>query len=47
MTILNTDKSSTDFAFFDIEINRNIPASTFEFTPPQGIRVVQGSGIIR
>ena len=43
MTILNTDKSSTDFAFLDIEINRNIPASTFEFTPPQGIRVVQGS----
>jgi len=43
MTILNTDKSSTDFAFLEIEINRNIPASTFEFTPPQGIRVVQGS----
>jgi len=43
MTILNTDKSSTDFAFLDIEINRNIPASMFEFTPPQGIRVVQGS----
>jgi outer membrane lipoprotein carrier protein len=44
MTILNTDKSSTDFAFIDIEINRNIPASTFEFTPPPGIRVIQGSG---
>ena len=43
MTILNTDKSSTDFAFLEIEINRNIPGSTFEFTPPQGIRVVQGS----
>jgi outer membrane lipoprotein carrier protein len=39
------DKSSTDFAFFDIEINSNIPASKFEFTPPQGIRVIQGSGI--
>jgi outer membrane lipoprotein carrier protein len=45
MTILNSDKSSTDFAFFDIEINSNIPASTFEFTPPPGIRVIQGSGI--
>jgi outer membrane lipoprotein carrier protein len=45
MTILNSDKSSTDFAFFDIEINRNIPPSTFEFTPPAGIRVIQGSGI--
>jgi outer membrane lipoprotein carrier protein len=43
MTILNTDKSITDFAFLDIEINRNIPASTFEFTPPPGIRVIQGS----
>jgi len=45
MTIVNTDKSSTDFAFFDIETNRNIPASTFEFTPPPGIRVIQGSAI--
>jgi len=45
MTILNTDKSSTDFAFLEIEINRNIPASKFEFTPPPGIRVIQGSGI--
>lgn len=45
MTILYTDKSSTDFTFFEIEINRNIPASTFEFTPPQGIRVIQGSSI--
>jgi outer membrane lipoprotein carrier protein len=44
MTILNTDKSSTDFAFFEIEINQNIPASKFEFTPPPGIRVIQGSG---
>jgi outer membrane lipoprotein carrier protein len=44
MTILYTDKSSTDFAFIDIETNRNIPASTFEFTPPPGIRVIQGSG---
>jgi outer membrane lipoprotein carrier protein len=43
MTIRNTDKSSTEFAFLDIEINSNIPASTFEFTPPPGIRVVQGS----
>jgi len=40
-----SDKSSTDFAFFNIEINRNLPASTFEFTPPPGIRVIQGSGI--
>jgi len=45
MTILNTDKSSTDFAFLEIEINQNIPASKFEFTPPPGIRVIQGSGI--
>ena len=44
-TIVNSDKSSTDFAFFDIEINSNIPASTFEFTTPPGIRVIQGSGI--
>ena len=44
MLILNTDKSSTDFAFFEIEINQNIPASKFEFTPPPGIRVIQGSG---
>ena len=43
MTIHNSDKSSTDFAFLDIEVNRNIPASTFEFTPPPGIRVVQGT----
>jgi outer membrane lipoprotein-sorting protein len=43
MTIFFTDKSSTDFAFFEIETNRNIPASTFEFTPPPGIRVIQGS----
>ncbi|HET9131870.1 MAG TPA: outer membrane lipoprotein chaperone LolA [Terriglobia bacterium] len=45
MTILNTDKTSTDFAFFEIETNRNLPASTFEFTPPQGVRVIEGSGI--
>jgi len=45
MTIVNTDKSSTDFAFLEIEINRNIPASKFEFTPPPGIRVVEGSAI--
>jgi outer membrane lipoprotein carrier protein len=44
MTVLYTDKSSTDFAFLDIEINRNIPASKFEFVPPPGIRVIQGSG---
>jgi outer membrane lipoprotein carrier protein len=43
MTILFADKSSTDFLFFEIETNRNIPASTFEFTPPPGIRVIQGS----
>jgi len=43
MTILFTDKSSTEFVFLNIEINQNIPASTFEFTPPPGIRVVQGS----
>lgn len=45
MSIFYTDKSKTEFAFFDIEINRNIPASTFEFMPPPGIRVVQGSSI--
>jgi outer membrane lipoprotein-sorting protein len=45
MMILNTDKSSTEFAFLEIEINRNLSASMFEFTPPQGIRVIQGSGI--
>jgi len=45
MTILNTDKASTDFAFLEIEINSNIPASKFEFTPPPGIRVIQGGGI--
>jgi len=44
MMILNTDKSSTDFAFLDIAINSNIPASKFEFTPPPGIRVIQGAG---
>ena len=43
MTVVYNDKSSTDFAFLDIEVNRNIPASTFEFTRPPGIRVVQGS----
>jgi outer membrane lipoprotein carrier protein len=45
MTIVNSDKTSTDFAFFEIETNRNIPASTFEFIPPEGVRVVEGSGI--
>jgi chaperone LolA len=45
MSMFYTDKSSTDFAFFNIEINRNIPASTFEFPLPPGIRVIQGSGI--
>jgi outer membrane lipoprotein carrier protein len=44
MMILNTDKSSTEFAFLEIEINTNIDAKTFEFKPPAGIRVIQESG---
>jgi len=42
MKILYADKASTEFIFTDIEINRNLPAEKFEFTPPPGIRVVQG-----
>jgi len=45
MAIHYSDKSSTEFVFLNIEINQNVPASTFEFTPPPGIRVVQGAGI--
>jgi outer membrane lipoprotein carrier protein len=43
MKILFTDKASTEFVFMNIEINRNLPAEKFEFTPPAGVRVVEGS----
>jgi outer membrane lipoprotein carrier protein len=43
MAILYTDNSTTEYVFLNIEVNRNIPASMFEFTPPPGIRVIQGS----
>ena len=44
MAIRYSDKSTTEFVFMKIEINSKIPNSTFEFTPPPGVRVVKGAG---
>jgi outer membrane lipoprotein-sorting protein len=43
MKILSTENASTEFIFMNIEINTNLPAKTFEFPIPPGIRVVEGS----
>jgi outer membrane lipoprotein carrier protein len=40
IVVLGTDKSRNEFIFNKIEINMNIPASRFEFTPPPGTRQV-------
>lgn len=41
MVILGMDKSRTELIFLNIQVNTNIPASKFEFTPPAGTRIVQ------
>ena len=40
IVVLGTDKSRNEFIFMNIEINKNIPASMFQFTPPAGTRQV-------
>jgi outer membrane lipoprotein carrier protein len=46
MKIEETDGSTTDFTFSEIEENVAIPASDFVFTPPKGIPVVDGQAPI-
>jgi outer membrane lipoprotein carrier protein len=45
MIIWESDKAKTDFIFLNILVNTNIASSMFEFKPPPGIRVVEGSAI--